>query len=145
MDLVLRAMLGFLLLLVVTRVTGRRELASLEPFDLILLVMIGDLLQQGITQDDYSVTGMGLVVATVAVLSVSVSYASFKLPRLRIVLEGEPLVLIEDGRLLERNLKRERLTPGELAAEARGQGIFDLGEVRWAVLETSGKISFVTK
>src|SRR3954453_20039673 len=145
MDLVLRAMLGFLLLLLITRVAGRRELSSLEPFDLILLVMIGDLLQQGITQDDYSVTGMGLVVATVALLSVSVSYASFKLPRLRIVLEGEPLVLIDDGRLLERNLRRERITPGEIAAEARGQGIFDLDQVRWAVLETSGKISFGEK
>jgi uncharacterized membrane protein YcaP (DUF421 family) len=145
MDLVFRAILGFLALLLVTRVAGRRELSTFEPFDLILLVVIGDLLQQGITQDDYSVTGMLLVLLTVTLLSVAVSYVGFRFRSVRGVLEGQPLVLIDDGKLLDQNLRRERLTPGELAAAARQNGIFSLEEVRWAVLETNGQISFLEK
>jgi uncharacterized membrane protein YcaP (DUF421 family) len=145
MDLVFRAILGFLALLIVTRVAGRRELSTLEPFDLILLVVIGDLLQQGITQDDYSVTGMLLVLLTVTLLSVAVSYVGFRFGAVRGVLEGQPLVLIDDGKLLDQNLRRERLTAGELAAAARQNGIFSLDEVRWAVLETNGQISFLEK
>jgi uncharacterized membrane protein YcaP (DUF421 family) len=142
-DLVIRALIGFSALLLVTRVAGRRELSSFEPFDLILLVVIGDLLQQGITQDDYSVTGMLVVICTITLLSVLVSYLSFRVPPLRKVFEGDPLVVVQDGEPIMRNLRRERLTLGELAAAARQQGIFDLGQVRWAVLETNGQITFL--
>jgi uncharacterized membrane protein YcaP (DUF421 family) len=145
MDVVARAALGFFVVLLVTRVAGRRELSPMEPFDLILLVVLGDLLQQGITQDDYSVTGMTLVVFTICLLSVAVSYASFRVGRLRIVLEGEPLILVDDGRIIEHNMRRERMTPGEIAASARESGIFSLHDVRWAVLETNGKITFLEK
>jgi uncharacterized membrane protein YcaP (DUF421 family) len=144
-DLVLRAVVGFFALLLITRVAGRRELSTMEPFDLILLVVIGDLLQQGITQDDYSVTGMLLVICTVTLLTVLVSYLSFRVVKLRKVLEGEPIVLVDDGKLLDRNLRRERITPGELAAAARQHQIYSLSEVRWAVLETNGMISFLEK
>jgi uncharacterized membrane protein YcaP (DUF421 family) len=143
MDLVIRAAIGFAFVLLLTRVVGRRELSSLEPFDLIMLVMIGDLVQQGITQNDFSVTGMLLVGGTVAVLTVTVSYANFKFPRLRPVIEGEPVIVLEDGRPIDRNLARNRITHEELAAAARQQGIPTLTEVRWAVLETSGSISFI--
>jgi uncharacterized membrane protein YcaP (DUF421 family) len=145
MDLVIRAAIGFAFVLLLTRVVGRRELSSLEPFDLIMLVMIGDLVQQGITQNDFSVTGMLLVGGTVAVLTVTVSYANFKFPRLRPVIEGEPVIVLEDGRPIDRNLARNRITHEELAAAARQQGIPTLTEVRWAVLETSGSISFIRK
>ena len=80
MDIVLRAFLAFFFVLFVTRIVGRRELSSLQPFDLILLVMIGDLVQQGVTQNDFSVTGIVLAGGTIAVLTVVVSYGSFKLP-----------------------------------------------------------------
>ena len=143
MDLVLRAAVGFLFVLVLTRVVGRRELSSLEPFDLILLVMIGDLVQQGITQNDFSVTGMLLVGSTVALMTVLVSYGSFRFERLRPVLEGEPVIVVEDGKPIERNLHRNRITIEELAAEARLQQHDSLADLRWAVLETSGRISFV--
>jgi uncharacterized membrane protein YcaP (DUF421 family) len=145
MDLVIRAAVGFLFVLLLTRVVGRRELSSLEPFDLILLVMIGDLVQQGITQNDFSVTGMLLVGGTVAVMTVAVSYANFKFPRLRPVIEGEPVIVLEDGKPIDRNLARNRITHEELAAAARQQGIPSLADVRWAVLETSGSISFIAK
>jgi uncharacterized membrane protein YcaP (DUF421 family) len=145
MDLVVRAAVGFVFVLFLTRVVGRRELSSLEPFDLILLVMIGDLVQQGITQNDFSVTGMILVGGTIAILTVATSYSSFRFPRLRPMLEGEPVIVLEEGKPLLRNLARNRITLEELAAAARLEGIPALDEVRWAVLETSGRISFITK
>jgi uncharacterized membrane protein YcaP (DUF421 family) len=145
MDLVVRAVVGFAFVLFLTRVVGRRELSSLEPFDLILLVMIGDLVQQGITQNDLSVTGLVLVGGTIGLLTVLVSYTSFRFPRLRPLLDGEPVIVIEDGKPIDRNLRRNRITLEELAAAARQQGIAVLEEVRWGVLETSGRISFIAK
>jgi uncharacterized membrane protein YcaP (DUF421 family) len=145
MDLVLRTVVIVLIVFVLTRVVGRRELSSMEPFDIILLVVVGDLVQQGITQSDDSVTGTTIVLATVALLTVGLSYLSFKVARLRPLLEGEPIVLVVDGQVLDRNLARERLTVNDLLAEARMQQIGSLGEVRFAVLETSGKISFLTR
>ena len=145
MDLVIRAAVGFFFVLLITRVVGRRELSSLEPFDLILLVMLGDLMQQGITQNDFSVTGMLLVGGTVALLTVLVSYSSFKFPSLRPLLDGEPVIVVEDGKPLMRNLGRNRITLEELAAAARMQGIDRIERVKWAVLETSGSLSFIEK
>ena len=145
MDLVIRAAVGFFFVLLLTRVVGRRELGSLQPFDLILLVVIGDLVQQGITQNDFSVTGMILVGGTVGFLTVAVSFLSYRFPRLRPVIDGEPVIVLENGKPIERNLVRNRITLGELAAAARAEQIASLDQVAWAVLETSGKISFIPK
>jgi uncharacterized membrane protein YcaP (DUF421 family) len=145
MDIVIRAAVAFVFILLLTRVVGRRELNSLEPFDLILLVTIGDLVQQGVTQNDFSITGMTLAVGTIAVLTVLFSYLSWRFQALRPVLEGQPLILIEDGKVIEKNLRRNRLTQEEVAAEARNQQIDSFDKIRWAVLETSGKISFIEK
>jgi uncharacterized membrane protein YcaP (DUF421 family) len=144
MDLVLRTVFVFFLILIVTRAVGRRELSSLEPFDLILLVVIGDLVQQGVTQSDYSLTGTTTVIVTIALLVVATAYLSFRFRKLRPLLEGEPVLLVSDGEVLLRNLRRQRLTVEELQAEARQQSIESLDGVRYAVLETSGKISFLT-
>jgi uncharacterized membrane protein YcaP (DUF421 family) len=143
MDIVLRTVAVFAFLLVLTRVIGRRELSSLEPFDLILLIVLGDAVQQGLTQDDYSLTGAFLVIGTFAILQVFVSWIGYRFPSTRPVLDGEPLIIIQDGELIERNLKRERLTRQEIAEEARNQQIAHISEVRWGVLETNGKISFI--
>jgi uncharacterized membrane protein YcaP (DUF421 family) len=124
-------------------VIGRRELSSLQPFDLILLIVLGDAVQQGLTQDDYSLTGAFLVIGTFAVLQVSVSWIGYRFPRARPVLEGDPIVVVQDGKVIEGNLKRERLTIDEIAEEARQQQIAHLADVKWAVLETNGKISFI--
>ena len=143
MDVVFRAVFVFVLLYVLMRVIGRRELSTLEPFDLILLVVLGDLVQQGVTQSDYSVTGLVLAAGTIALMQVAVSYLNFRSKRVRTVLDGEPIVLIEDGRVLTRNVHRERLTRHELEQQARLSQIDSLDKVRWAVLETSGQISFI--
>jgi uncharacterized membrane protein YcaP (DUF421 family) len=145
MDIVIRAAVGFVFLLILTRAVGRRELSSLEPFDLILLIVIGDLVQQGVTQSDQSVTGAILAAGTFGVLTIVVSFTSFRFPRLRPVIEGEPLILLEGGRPIERNLRRERITLEELAAAARQQGLAELDQAQWAVLETGGQISFIPK
>ncbi|MEA2182081.1 MAG: hypothetical protein QOK16_2500 [Solirubrobacteraceae bacterium] len=143
MDLVARAVIVFFAVFFITRVVGRRELSTMEPFDLILLIVTGDLVQQGVTQSDYSLTGALTVIATIALLTVALSYVNFKVPRLRPVLEGEPLVLVQDGEIIERNLRRERITVEELLAGARQQQIASLAQVRFAVLETNGAISFI--
>ena len=145
MDIVLRGIAIYVFIYVLTRVVGRRELSSLEPFDLILLIILGDSVQQGLTQDDYSVTGAMIAIATIVALQVSTSWLSFRFPRLRPVLDGEPIVVVEDGKPIERNLKRERLTIEELMEEARMQQIASMDEIQWAVLENSGTISFVKK
>ena len=143
MDIVLRAVIIYLLVFTFTRVLGRRELATLQPFDLILLVVIGDLIQSGVTQNDLSVTGVIIVVSTIGILQVGISYLGFRVRRLRPLLAGEPIVLVEKGKIIERNMRRERLTLDDLAEKARISEIESLDEVKWAVLETNGDISFI--
>src|SRR5215218_8213090 len=123
MDIVIRAAVIYVLVFLVTRVIGKRELSSLEPFDVILLVVIGDLVQQGVTQSDYSLTGATTVIVTLALLTVLTAWLSFRVRRLRPLLEGDPVVILADGRLIERNLRRERMTVEEVEAEARQQQI----------------------
>ena len=145
MDIVLRAFFAFLFVFLITRLIGRRELRSLEPFDLSLLVVVGDLMQQGITQSDMSFTGAVLATGTFAVLVLAVSYAGFRFRRVQPLLEPQPMIVVQDGEVIEANLRKERMTVDELLAEARQQRIGSLDDVRWAVLESSGKVSFIPK
>jgi len=145
MDLVLRTTFVFFLMFLVTRAVGRRELSSMEPFDLILLVVMGDFVQQAVAQSDYSLTGATIVIVTLGLLTVGTAWLSFRVRRLRPVLEGEPIVIIADGRLIERNLRAQRMTTEEVAAEARLQRIGSLEEIRWGVLESNGRMSFLTQ
>jgi uncharacterized membrane protein YcaP (DUF421 family) len=144
-DVVIRATFAFLFVLFLTRIVGRRELSSLEPFDLIMLVMLGDLVQQGVTQNDFSVTGLVLAGGTIALLTVVVSYASFRFRFLRPALDGYPVILVQDGKPIDRNMSRNRITHDELAAAARMQQVEKIDDIRWAVLETSGQISIIPK
>jgi uncharacterized membrane protein YcaP (DUF421 family) len=145
-DLVFRAAFGFLFVFLLTRIVGRRELSSLEPFDLILLVMIGDLVQQGITQNDFSVTGMVLVGGTVALMTVLVAWTDFRFPFVRPAIAGRPIIIVQDGEPIEPNLRQNRLTTEEVAAELRQEhGLPSLDQVKWAILESNGRISFIPK
>ena len=145
MDIVLRSIVLFLFVYLVMRVSGRRELSSLTAIDLVLVIVLGDLIQQGITQDDYSVTGAMIAVATIAGMQVLASWISFRSARARRVLEGDPIVVVQNGNVIEHNLARERMTAEELAEEMRLNQIGTLDEVAWAVLESNGHISFVKK
>src|SRR5215212_6565858 len=141
MDIVLRATLAYFFILLLMRVVGRRELSTLEPFDLIMLVVVGDLIQQGVTQNDFSVVGL-----TIAVLQMGVSWIGFRSPtKVGVVIEGEPMVLVEDGKWIEKNLRRERLTEDEVLSDARRDSISRLDQIEWAILETGGQITFIKK
>jgi uncharacterized membrane protein YcaP (DUF421 family) len=143
MDLVIRATVLYVFVVVLMRIIGRRELSTLSPVDLVLLIVLGDALQQGLTQDDYSLTGAITVVTTIAVLQVVTSYVAFRSKKAKKLLEGEPVVIIEDGKLIERNLRRERLRPEDVAEEMRIEGIGKFADVRWGILESNGQFSFI--
>ena len=145
MDIVLRAAAAFVFIFLLLRVTGRRELSTLEPFDLILLVVIGDLVQQGVTQSDMSFTGLVLAVGTFTVLAVSTSWLSYRFKAMRKVLEAAPLVVIEHGKPVEHNMRAERLTLEEVAEAARMQQVASLDEVEWAIIEPTGQISIIPR
>jgi uncharacterized membrane protein YcaP (DUF421 family) len=147
MDIVLRAVVLFIFIWLLTRAVGRRELSTLEPFDLILLVVLGDLVQQGVTQNDFSITGAFLAAGTMAMMTVLFSWLAFRFPRrIAPILEGDPVILVERGKPIDRNLRRNRITAEELAAQARlNAQIGQIDEIEWAVLETSGAISFIPK
>jgi uncharacterized membrane protein YcaP (DUF421 family) len=145
MDIVLRGIVVFAFLYALMRIMGRRELSTFEPFDLILLIILGDAVQQGLTQDDYSLTGAILAVGTIAAMQVFTSYVNFRFPRIRPLLDGEPVVVVQDGKPIEKNLKRERMTIDDLAESARQQGIASIEEAAWGVMETTGRISWIKK
>jgi uncharacterized membrane protein YcaP (DUF421 family) len=145
MDIVLRAAFLFIFVWVITRAVGRRELSTLEPFDLILLIVLGDLIQQGVTQNDFSVTGAMLAGGTIGLMTIFFSWLNFRSSRAGDVLEGDPVIIVEHGKPIDRNLRRNRITHEELAAQARLQHIDHVEDVEWAVLETSGQISFIPK
>ena len=143
MEIVIRASVIFFFLFLVTRGLGRKELSQLSAFDLILFVIMGDIIQQGVTQEDMSLTGSMLAVSTMAFWILAFSVVNYRVPRMRPVLEGVPLVIVRDGELIHPVLKRERLLPEEVLEEARLQGIDHLRSVKVGVLEPDGKFSFI--
>jgi uncharacterized membrane protein YcaP (DUF421 family) len=143
MDIVLRAVVAYVFIIVLLRVTGRRELSSMGPSDLVLLVVMGDLIQNGVTQSDMSVTGITIAVTTFALLSVASSYLVFKSKRAQRIIEGTPLILVQDGKLVEENMRTERITHDDVMEEARSQQIENLADIKWGVLESTGSISFI--
>jgi len=104
---------------------------------------MGDLVQNGVTQSDQSVTGVFLALSTFALLTVAVSVMSYKSRRVQMLVEGAPLILVQDGKPVAENLRSERLNIDDVAEEARAQGIERLEQVKWCVLETSGSMTFI--
>lgn len=143
MDIVLRATVAYVFIIFLLRIIGRRELSTLAPSDLVLLVVMGDLIQNGVTQSDQSVTGVFLAVSTFALLTVAVSVLTYKSRRAQTLVEGTPLILVQDGKPVDDNLRSERLNIDDVAEEARGQGIERLDDVKWCVLEANGTMSFI--
>lgn len=142
MEIVVRAAVMFTVVWLITRIVGKRELGQLSAFELVLLVAIGDLIQQSVTQEDYSLTGGVLVIGTFAMLTVTLSYVSWRFPRTRPVIDGSPTVVLANGRPLDQALRYERLPMEELLEAARAKGIRDLDEIQLAVLEPNGSFTF---
>ncbi len=145
MEIIIRSSVIFALLFALTRGMKRRTLADMAPFELLLLVALGDIVQQGITQEDYSVTGAVLAIATFAFWITVLSYVTWRSRRLAGIIEGVPLVIVQDGVVIEPTLRAERLPVHEVLEAARQRGIEDLGDVKLAVLEPTGRISFIKR
>ncbi len=143
MQIVIRAAVLYLFIWLVTRAMGRKELSEMSAFELILFVVFGDLIQQGVTGDDRSVTGAALAVTTFALLTVLFSYAAFRSRAAEKAIMGRAVVIVRDGRILNDVLALERLQPDDVEDEARQQGIDDIRDVRIGVLEADGKFSFI--
>ncbi len=145
MDILIRATIIFWALYVVVRLLGKRELAQLTPFELIVLIATGDLIQQGVTHNDFSLTGAILAVAVFAFWASVLSWVTFLSRRAERFLDGEPNVIIQDGRLIEGNLRRDRVTVAEIESEMRLAGIAHLRDVAWGIVEPKGRMSFIRR
>ncbi|WP_369052285.1 DUF421 domain-containing protein [Kineococcus terrestris] len=142
MEIVVRAVVVFAFLWLLTRVVGRSTLGELTTFELLLFVTMGDLVQQAVTQQDYSLTAGLLAVSVFAVLTIVLSWTTWRFPSTRPVLQGTPLVLVRDGEPVLEALRSERLSLDELLAAARQQGVRGFAEIDLAVLEVNGRLSF---
>ncbi|MCW2394634.1 MULTISPECIES: DUF421 domain-containing protein [unclassified Sphingobium] len=145
MDIILRASVMFFIMYMLLRLLGKRELSQVTPFELVLLVVMGDLVQQGITHNDLSMTGAALAIGTIAFWALALSWITYLSPRAERLLEGVPRVLIKDGELITPNMRRDRVTRAEVEIEMRLAGIANISEVAWAILEPNGKMSFIAK
>lgn len=145
MDIVLRATAMFFILFLLLRLLGKRELGQMAPFEIVVLVVMGDLIQQGITHNDFSLTGATLAIATFAFWGLVLGWLVYLVPGLKPALEGAPRVIIRHGELLEDNLRRDRMTRAEVESEMRLAGIARMADVEWAILEPRGKISFIRR
>jgi uncharacterized membrane protein YcaP (DUF421 family) len=143
MEMVLRASAVYFFLWIVSRAVGRRELAELSAFELMMLVIIGDLIQQGVTQNDMSVTGAMLAVGTIGCWTVIFSYISFRFKKTKSIIDGIPVVVVLDGKLMSDTLRLERVTDEDVLQAARGEGIDDIAKVRVGLIESDGKFSFI--
>jgi uncharacterized membrane protein YcaP (DUF421 family) len=144
-EILVRASLTFWFLWIVARGLGKRELAEMSPFELILLVTVGDLVQQGVTQEDFSLTGSFIAVGALAFWILVLSIISHRVPASRKVLEGSPVIILRDGELDEDVLRLERITEDDVDQAARSQGIRDLGTVEVGILEPDGRFSFLPR
>jgi uncharacterized membrane protein YcaP (DUF421 family) len=143
MEIVLRATVTLVVLFVLTRGMSKRSLGDLSPFEMLLLVTIGDIVQQGITQEDMSLTGSILVVSTFGFWITVLTWITWRSDRGRRIIEGVPIVLVRDGVPVDEALAVERMPLDEVLEAARQSGVEDLAKVRLAVLEVNGRISII--
>ena len=144
MEIVFRAAFVFGFLWFVTRVVGRSTLGELSTFQLLLYVTMGDLVQQAVTQQDSSVTSAVLAVGVFALLTVALSWLNTRSRRIRPITHGVPAVIVDDGEPVLSILRSERISIDDLMTAAREQGVERFDNIRVAVLETNGRISFFT-
>ena len=143
MEIIARATVIYFFLWLLTRGLRKRALADLAPFEMILLVTLGDIVQQGVTQEDFSLTGAILAASTMAFWVTVFTWLSWRSDRARRAIEGVPLVIVRDGEPVAEALRLERMPLAEVLEAARRQGVDSLDKVRLAILEPSGSISII--
>ncbi|KRW65200.1 DUF421 domain-containing protein [Stutzerimonas nitrititolerans] len=142
-EIALRGSAVYLLLAVVLRLAPKRHSGNLSPNDMIALVIIGSLAADGIRGDAMSLADLLLMGLVIVIWDYLFNLAEFHFPRLRQVTQDSPTLLIHNGKLIQNNLRREKLTEQEVSANLRKHGIEDVAEVRYAILEVDGQISVI--
>lgn len=145
METVVWVAIVYVAILVGLRVLGKREPSQLSPMELIALLLIPEIVSQGIIREDFSLTNALVGVATVLALVLGTSMLQTRSERAERIMCGEPTVLLHRGQLIEENLMRERVTPDEVLGETRGAGYLTLDELEWAILEPEGRISIIPR
>lgn len=146
MDAVLRALAMYLVLTILIRLTGKRSLAQVTTFDLVLLLVVGEATQQALLGEDFSLTQAALVIATLVTMERASDYLSWRFPRFRRWSDGQPAVLVSDGIPVPTALQHYHLSVDDVVTAAREQhGLSDLSDVSWAVLEVSGGITVIPR
>ncbi len=146
MESVLRAAALYAILLVLFRVTGRRSLRETTPFDLVLLLVIGEATQQALLGEDFSLINAALVIATLILLDVLLSWGVQRSRTLSRLVQGVPMVVVADGRPLRDRMRRARVEETDVMAAARqSQGLERMEQIKYAIVETSGAISVIPK
>lgn len=144
MESVLRAAAMYAVLLLLFRLTGRRSLRETTPFDLVLLLVIGEATQQALLGEDFSLVNAVIVVVTLLLMDVGMSLLKQRSATAERLLDGVPTILVADGQPIEERLRRARIDLDDILEAARErQGLTELARIRWAVLETDGTITIV--
>ena len=142
---VLRACVVYVLVMVLVRVSGKRAVGQLTPFDLVLLILIGNAVQNGINGGDNSLTGAAIMATTLIALNYVVAWQTSRNRMVERWVEGEPVVLARDGKVFKHVLRRELVSHDDFAEALRMNNIDDVGDVRLALLETNGRISVIPR
>ncbi|MCE0801816.1 DUF421 domain-containing protein [Buttiauxella sp. A2-C1_F] len=144
MDMVLRALAIYLILMVVFKIAGRRALLQMTSFDLILLLIISEATQQALLGNDFSVTGAMITIVTLIVVDMLFGMIKKYLPGADDLLDGTPVILVENGYLFQDKMKKADISCDDILLMARvDHGITRLAEIKFAILETNGHISIV--
>jgi len=144
-EIVLRTVVVYVVVLAMLRLAGKRELGQMTPFDLVVILVISNAVQNAMVGSDTSLLGGVLAALTLTAVNVAVGRFGRRLPLFQHVLAGEPTLLLRDGELLLDHLAREDVTPEEVAMAAREHGVADIHELSAAILEPDGSISIIEK
>jgi uncharacterized membrane protein YcaP (DUF421 family) len=142
---VLRASVIYVLVMVLVRASGKRAVGQFTPFDLILLILIGNAVQNGINGGDNSLTGALIMATTLIALNYVVAFLTSRSTRVERVIEGVPVVLARNGRRFDAVLRRELVSSDDFEEALRMNGVNDVADVELALLETNGTISVVPR
>ena len=142
-DAIWRVTFVYVFLMIAFRLTGKREVGQMSPFELVTLLLIPEIFSTALNRSDDSLAFASVGVITIFLLVFFTGLLTFRSKKAESVIDGEPTILVRDGKLLERNLRRERVTPEEVFSEMHLAGIDRIEDVRWAILETEGKIAII--
>lgn len=142
-EFVLRAVVIYLLVMLLVRLSGKRAVGQFTPFDLVLLILLGNAVQNGLNGGDNSVVGAGILAVCLIALNYGVAFVAARSPGARKLIEGEPVILARDGKVFRHVLRRELVSNADFLEAMRETGCSDIERIRVATLETNGRISIV--